>query len=157
MPLHQYSSDRRPPTNWDHFLAHPYSLVLSAWQVLAGGLILAMMTWSAFSVSQSLNRLPQPLLAAISVLIVVGGVSTMRGLLNDDDDLMVGWRTERTGLLLSATAWIVYTVTIVWSFPASVMTWTLTLALGAANLIRFRATQREERRTRARMAAHHQS
>src|SRR5438128_8828073 len=98
MPLHTYSTDRRPPTNWDHFLAHPYSLCISGWQILAGASVL-LTTLFHVTVSPSLARLPETLLAAIGILLVVGGASTIKGLLNDDDDLMVGWRVERTGLV----------------------------------------------------------
>ena len=154
MPLHGYTTDRRPPTNWDHFLAHPYSMGISGWQVLAGAGVL-ISTLTNIRVSQSLNRLPESLLAAVGALLVVGGVSIIRGLLNDDDDLMVGWRTERTGLVLSATAWIAYAVTILAAFPESVLTWTSGFMLAAAHLVRFRATRLEEKRVRARIAEHH--
>lgn len=156
MPLHGYSTDRRPPTNWDHFLAHPYSMCISGWQVVAGAGVLVS-TLTDIRLSQSLERLPQMLLAAVGALLIVGGVNVSRGLLNDDDDLMVGWRIERTGLVLSATAWLAYTVTIIAAFPASVLTWTSGLALASAHLIRFRATKLEERRVRARIAEHRNS
>ena len=39
MPLHGYSTDRRPPTNLDHMLAHPYAIAVAVWQIFAGSLV----------------------------------------------------------------------------------------------------------------------
>lgn len=153
MPLHGYTTDRRPPTNLDHLLAHPYSLWISAWQVLAGSVVVAA-TLFDISVSQSVQRLPQWLMAAIACLLIVGGASVIRGLLNDDDDLMVGWRIERTGLVLSATAWATYSIVLAVTFPGSLLAWTSGLALTFAHLFRLRATILEERRVRRRIAEH---
>jgi hypothetical protein len=151
MPLHGYSTDRRPPTTWDHFLAHPYSIGISGWQVLAGaGLLLS--TLADISLSPSLDELPDFLLASVGALLIIGGIGVIRGLLDDDDDLMVGWRIERTGLLLSATAWAAYATSILVAFPLSILGWTSGFVLAASHLIRFRATRLEERRVRARIA-----
>lgn len=149
MPLHGYSTDRRPPTNKDHLYAHPYSFVLCAFQVIGGsGAVLS--TLSNMSLSQSLDRLPESLLAAVGALLIVGGVLVIRGLLDDSPDLMVGWRTERTGLVLSATGWTSYAVTVAAAFPGSVLSWLLAFLIAAAHMIRFRATQLEERHSRER-------
>ena len=153
MPLHGYTTDRRPPTNADHLLAHPYSFLICAWQIIAGAGVLVS-TLTPVRLSQSLDRLPEVLLASIGALLIVGGLSVIRGLLDDSDDLMAGWRTERSGLVLSATAWIAYVATILAAFPQSVLSWTSGLALASAHLIRFRATRLEEKRVRARIAEH---
>lgn len=155
MPLHGYTTDRRPPTNLDHLLAHPYSLMISAWQVLAGAVVVAA-TLFDIRVSQSVQRLPEWLMIAVAALLMVGGISVIRGLLNDDDDLMAGWRTERTGLVLSATAWSAYSITLAISFPGSLLSWSSGFALALAHLIRLRATVLEERRVRRRIAEHQQ-
>jgi len=153
MPLHGYTTDRRPPTNWDHVLAHPHSFVLAAWQVLAGCGVLASLLWD-FSPSRSISRMPQPIIVGVCVLLFLGGVFIIRGLLDDSDDLMVGWKIERTGLVLSATAWSAYAATVAWSFPSSTLSWSLSLTLALAPTIRYHATVREERRVRARIAEH---
>lgn len=153
MPLHGYTTDRRPPTNRDHVLAHPHSFVLAAWQMLAGAGVLASLLWG-FSLSQSINRMPDEIVAGICVLLMGGGIFIIRGLLDDSDDLMVGWKIERTGLVLSATAWAAYAATLAWSFPSSTLSWSLPLALTLMHLIRYRATVLEERRVRARIAEH---
>jgi hypothetical protein len=151
MPLHGYTTDRRPPTNTDHLLAHPYSIFICGWQILAGAAVVASILLN-FALSRSLSRLPESLLAVIAAMLIVGGVSVIRGLLDDSDDLMVGWRIERTGLVLSATAWAAYAVTIIAAFPASVLTWTSALTFTGAHLVRLRATRLEEKRVRARIA-----
>lgn len=150
MPLRGYSTDHRPPTVLDHMLAHPYAMAVSSWQVLAGGLSL-LVTLFDFSVSQSVQRLPEPIIAALGTLLVIGGLQTIRGLLDDDDDLMQGWKIERTGLVISMAAWLGYLVTILGAFPGGVMTWTLCILMVAANWLRYVATRREERRHRARI------
>ena len=155
MPLHGYTTDRRPPTNRDHLLAHPYSVGISAWQMVAGASLLASVLWG-FGVSHSVSRMPDLLVSAIGALLLVGGMFVIRGLLDDSDDLMAGWRIERTGLILSATAWAAYSATIAYSYPASVLSWTSGLTLAAAHLIRWRATVLEERRVRARILEHPQ-
>ena len=155
MPLHGYTTDRRPPTNWDHALAHPYSISLALWQILAGGSVLASLLWD-FSLSKSIDRMPDPLIAGICGLLLIGGVTIIRGLLDDSDDLMVGWKIERSGLILSATAWAAYAVTVAVSYPASGLSWTLSLLLALSHLIRHRATVLEERRVRRRILEHPQ-
>lgn len=150
MPLHGYTTDRRPPTNADHLLAHPYSILISGYQVAAGSATMASTLWS-LKLSLSLQRLPEPLLVVVGALLVVGGLCVIRGLLDDHDNLMVGWRTERTGLILSATAWGAYGLTMLAAFPGSVLAWSFALVIATAHLIRLRATQLEERRVRARI------
>lgn len=150
MPLHGYTTDRRPPSNVDHLYAHPYAIVLALWQIV-GGLLTMLTTLTHLTVSQSVERMAQPLIAALAVLLVAGGAQTIRGLLNDDDDLMQGWKIERTGLILSAAAWGAYAVTILFAFPSSILTWSFALGIAVANAIRCRATVVEERRTRDRI------
>src|SRR5690349_18640138 len=104
MPLRGYSTDNKPPTVLDHLLAHPYAFTFGGWQMLAG-VAAVMVTLFDFTVSQALERLPQPLVAATGVLFAVGGLQIIRGLLDDDDDLMQGWKIERTGLIFTMAAW----------------------------------------------------
>ena len=150
MPLHGYSTDRRPPTVFDHILAHTFEMSVAAWQVIAGGLSL-LVTLFDFQISQSVQRMPQPAIAALGSFLLIGGVQCIRGLLDDSDDLMRGWTIERTGLILSGSAWLGYLVTVIAAFPASVMTWTLFVLMVAANILRYIATVLEERKHRARI------
>jgi hypothetical protein len=154
MPLHGYTTDRRPPTNRDHLYAHPYSILVALFQILAGIVFTMASLLGVLGVSQSLQQLPALLLLSLSAMLVVGGVSIIRGLLDDSDDLMVGWKIERTGLILSATSLGVFAFVIFWSFPKSVTGWGLAAFLAAAHLIRLRATVLEERRVRTRVEEH---
>lgn len=151
MPLRGYSTDNRPPTVLDHLLAHPLAITLGAWQVV-GGLLAILTTLFDFTVSPSLARLPQPIVAATGVLFAVGGIQVIRGLLDDSDDLMKGWKIERTGLILNVAAWGSFGVVVFGATPKSVLVWLLCLLVGVGgNALRFMATRREERRTRSRM------
>lgn len=155
MPLHGYTTDRRPPTNVDHILAHPYSMGIAFWQIFAGLTVLLTIV-TDLSVSESLDSLPDIVMASVGVLLLVGGASVIRGLLNDDDDLMVGWRIERFGLILSATGWAAYAVTQLAAMPDHVLSWTSALVFTVSHLTRYRATRLEEKRVRARIAEHAQ-
>lgn len=154
MPLHGYTTDRRPPSNRDHLYAHPYSMAVAAFQILAALVITAAAVLNLSGVSQSLQRLPATLLLMLSAMLLVGGVSIIRGLLDDSDDLMIGWKIERRGLILSATSLGIFAFVIASQFPKSVTGWGLSAFLTAAHLIRFRATVLEERRVRTRVAEH---
>jgi hypothetical protein len=150
MPLHSYTTTNRPPTNTDHLLAHPYSIPLAVWQTIAGAVVL-LTTLTGIVVSASVARLPETLIATVGVLLIAGGTMILVGLLDDDNNLLKGWRTERTGLILSATAWLTYSTTLLLSYPGSVLSWSLGFAVAAMHSIRLRATQLEERKTRRSM------
>lgn len=154
MPLHGYTTDRRPPSVADHFYAHPYSMAVALFQILAGLVFTLATLLRVTNVSQSLQRLPGPILLMLSLMLIVGGVSIIRGLLDDSDDLMIGWKIERAGLILSATSLGVFAFVVFWSFPKSVTGWGLAAFLTAAHLLRLRATILEERRVRTRVAEH---
>lgn len=156
MPLHGYTTDRRPPSNLDHLYAHPYSIGISALQTVAC-VIIVVSTVLDVQVSQAMARLPEGLLFILSALLLVGGGAIIRGLLDDSDDLMVGWKIERTGLILSGTAWIVFGYTIWASFHAAVLAWLWCGVLGVCHAIRYRATVLEEKRVRERVAQHEQT
>lgn len=156
MPLHGYTTDRRPPSNMDHLLAHPYSIGISLLQIVAGLVIIVAATLS-LRVSSSIQRLPEVLLFILAALLLAGGVGIIRGLLDDSDELMVGWKIERTGLVLSTTAWLVFGVTISAAFPGAVLAWIWCFVLGICHPIRFAATILEERRIRRRIAQHEQT
>lgn len=150
MPLHGYTTDRRPPTVLDHFLAHAFEMAVATLQIIAGALSL-LVTLFSFSVSQSVQRLPEPVIAALGAFFIIGGVQIMRGLLDDRDDLMCGWMIERTGLIFSTSAWLGYFVTIIAAFPQSIISWTMCLLLASACVLRYIATRLIERRHRARI------
>src|SRR5690349_669392 len=107
MPLHGYSTDRRPPTNLDHMLAHPYALAVAAWQVFAGGLVLTALIFQV-QLTTSAMRLPRVILFALCIVLIWGAVNVIRGLFDDSNDLRKGFRVERGGLILSGAGWTAY-------------------------------------------------
>lgn len=147
MPLHGYSTDRRPPTVADHLLAHPFELGLAAWGIIAGaaGILSAL---SDATVSPSIDRLPEWLAAIVGAMLVVGGAAIWRGLLDDSEDLMVGWRIERTGLIFSMAAWGAYGITVATMHPTSILSWSVAVLVVIMFAVRFKATRLEERRIR---------
>lgn len=147
MPLHGYSTDRRPPSVADHLLAHPFELGLAAWGVIAGGAGVLSAASNA-TVSASIDRLPDWLAAIVGTMLVLGGVLVWRGLLDDSEDLMIGWRFERVGLVLSIAGWLAYGVTVAAINPTAVLSWSVSAFVVAMYAVRFRATRLEERRIR---------
>lgn len=147
MPLHGYTTERYPPTILDHIYAHPFELALAVWGIL-GGLGSVAATVSHTQASAVMNALPTWLLILFGALLTVGAALIMTGLFDDSDDLMRGWRIERTGLVLSGFGWAAYTVTLAAVIPRNFIGWGLTGLLTLSMGFRFRATQLEERRVR---------
>lgn len=138
----------------DHWLAHPYELSIAVVGLTASLLILAGEIIAAITVSPAVDAMHGLVTWGIGLLGVPGHALIIAGLLDNDDDLMNGWRKERTGLVLSAFAWTIYTLAILAANPGSIVTWGFGLALIVAHGLRLRATQREERETRAALARH---
>ena len=153
MPHRRYHP-RTPPTAMDHWLAHPYELSLAVTGLTASLFILAGEIVPAITVSPSVDAMHGLVAWGIGLLGVPGHALIIAGLLDNDEDLMNGWRHERTGLVLSTFAWAIYTLAILATFPGSIVTWGFGVALIAAHCLRLRATQREERETRAAVARH---
>lgn len=148
MPLHAYSTDREPPSVWDHTLAHPFELMLAFFGSFGGILALFAAISSNATVSPSLDELPEWLGGIVGALLIAGGAAIIRGLLDDSDDLMKGWRIERSGLILTGFGWASYGVTIVAARPAAVLSWGSALCVVLMVTLRFVATVRQERRVR---------
>lgn len=145
---------RIPPTKLDHLLAHPYEIVLAAVGLAASLLILAGEIAAAITVSPSVDAMHGLVAWGVGLLGIPGHALIIAGLRDNDDDLMNGWRRERTGLVLAAFAWAIYTLADLAAFPGSIVTWGFGLAVIVAHCLRLRATQREERETRAALARH---
>ena len=153
MPHRRYHP-RTPPSMADHWLAHPYELSLAVVGLATSLFILVGEAFAAISVSPSVDALHGLVAWGIGLLGIPGHALIIAGLLDDDDDLMNGWRRERTGLVLAAFAWAIYTLAVAAVFPGSVVTWGFGLAVITAHCLRLRATQRQERETRAALARH---
>ncbi|MER7070979.1 hypothetical protein [Terrabacter sp. NPDC000476] len=147
MPLHGYTTDRRPPSNMDHVYAHQFELGLALFGML-GGLGAVLSAFTSVTVSPSIDRLPHWLAGAVGVLLLVGGGCVWRGLFDDSEDLMVGWRYERVGIVLTMAAWASYGITIATVSPRAVLSWGVAGIVVAMFGLRYRATVKEERRIR---------
>lgn len=148
MPLHGYTTDRRPPTVLDHYFAHSYEMILAAWCMLAGAYLAISTFIDELSVSPSVDMLPDWLALIIGGLLVTGGALQTWGLLDDSDDVATGWKLERMGLVLTFGAWVIYTGVIAAMIPGAVLSWTLGLAILTMTVLRFAATVVAERRLR---------
>jgi hypothetical protein len=132
----------------DHALAHTFEIAISAWAIIGGVLAVVAAFNDVTSVSPSLDRLPAVLAGAVGALLVLGGGGILHGIFDNSDDLMVGFRRERMGLVLKAAGWASYGVAIGWIAPASVLSWSLSVFMVAACLLRIEATRRSEARYR---------
>ena len=145
MPLHGYSTDRRPPTNLDHMLAHPYAMAVAAWQILAGSLVITALVFG-FGLNTSTMRLPKGPLFALCLVLLLGGINVIRGLLDDSNDLRKGFRVERGGLILSGAGWTSYGLSVLIANPGAVLSWSMGVIFSAAIGLRLVAGLREEGR-----------
>lgn len=145
MPLHGYSTDRRPPTNLDHMLAHPYAIAVAVWQIFAGGLVVTALVFG-FGLNTSAMRLPKAPLFALCLVLIFGGVNVIRGLLDDSNDLRKGFRIERGGLILSGAGWTAYGLSVLIGNPGAVLSWSMGVIFSAAIGLRIVAGRREESR-----------
>ena len=155
MPLHGYSTDRRPPTVLDHLLAHPYSFAVAVAQVTASALVTVALFRDYGLVSSAMD-LPPALIGVLAVMLTIGGVNVMRGLLDDSDDLRRGFHIERGGLILSGTGWLAYAVSVILGNPRAALSWAFALCLFGAMVLRGWAGRREETRIAKELRAHTQ-
>lgn len=148
MPARGYVSDRHPPTWFDHLLAHCFEVTISAWAIVGGGAAIFSAFNDQVTVSPSLDSLPNVLAALAGVLLLLGGGGVIHGLFDSGDDLMVGFRRERMGLVLSIGGWASYGITIAALSLGSALSWTLCVFMVAACSLRLEAIRRSERRLR---------
>lgn len=156
MPLRVYNrSARKPPTLLDHGLAHPFEIVIAVFGCFIGlCLTIAQMLdifglghhW--FVVNPELEMIDDHLALAYGLALTVGSVFMLNGLLDDKDDLMIGWARERMGLLIATGGWSSIAFTIVTLQHNRVFAWGLSLSVAVGCMVRFAATRIEERRTR---------
>ena len=151
MPLHSYSTTRRPPSVMDHVYAHPFELILATAGVLAGlASIAAALTHVATSPAMAL--LPPWVLLPFGLLLPAGGVLMATGIYDDSDDLMRGWRIERVGLVASGFGWAAFGIATAGLPTGNPVGVVLCCLFALAMVLRFRATVLEERRVRGAIA-----
>lgn len=144
MPTHVYVGFRRPPTWFDHLLAHPYELIISGYGAVGGAVAFVSAFNGDLSVSRSMDLLPYWVLALAGLLLVLGGGGIYHGLFDSSDDLGRGFSRERQGLALSSAGWAVFGICIYALSAKSFLSWGLCVALVVANILRFVATSRQE-------------
>lgn len=146
MPLRAYHhSSRNPPTALDHLLAHPYGIGVAVFQIVGGIAQLTTLAFPGITVSRSLDQMANGLVVILCSLLIIGGVLVILGIFDNDEDLMRGFRRERTGLILSGTAWVIFSIAIFVAFPSSVLTWAFGLVPFGGAALRVWATFLEER------------
>ena len=145
MPLHGYSTDRRPPTNLDHLRAHPYSIMIASFQIFAAAAVLGALIFG-YRFTSSVLQLPKEPLVGLCAVLIFGGINVVRGLLDDSNDLRRGFRIERGGLILSGAGWTASTVSVFVANHAAIFMWTLGLFISAAIALRLDAGRLEEKR-----------
>lgn len=132
----------------DHALAHPWEVPLAVFQIFGGGIGVVASLSDQITVSPTVDNLPWFLALAMCLMLAVGGVMTLFGIFDDGDDMMRGWRLERSGLILAATGWTVYTGILLATHPESLLGWAFGLVATVSAGLRTWATFREERRLR---------
>lgn len=147
MPLHSYSTTRRPPSVMDHVYAHPFELAVALAGTLTG-LAAVAAGLAGEAASPALGSLPRWLLIPFGALLALGGILMALGLFDDSEDLAKGWRIERMGLVGAGFGWAAFTVILIGYTPTNVTGWAFTALLVVAMWFRYKATQAEERRTR---------
>ena len=145
MPQHGYSTDRHPPTVRDHIYAHPYAFCVHGFQLSIGALVLVALVFR-FEFTSSVLRLPRGPLFALCLVLIFGGISVFRGLLDDSNNLRKGFRVERGGLILSGAAWTAYGICVLIANPLAIPNWSLAGFFSLAMGLRIAAGRREENR-----------
>lgn len=141
-PDHLYRTDRDPPGFTDRLYAHPFEIIL-AYGGAIGGIVALFAALSDEAVpSKSLEELPESLVGVIGVLLIFGAAGVLFGLFDTSKDLMVGWKKERGGIILSMGGWAGYGIAVLGIYPESILSWGLPLLTTVALYLRLRAIGR---------------
>lgn len=144
MPQHTYHVVHRPPTVNDHMMAHSMGIAMAAWGAYTG-LVSILTGVTSYTVSKALSDLPHLLIILIGLFLLVGSVGIISGLVDDSDDVVVGWRIERGGMTIAGTGWAAFFITTIsTNFPAT-LSWTLALFILLGYFFRWRATLKSEK------------
>lgn len=144
MPNHHYTITHRPPRLTDHFLAHGMSYAMAIWSMYVG--VVSVITGAtSFEVSKALIVLPGALTVGIGTFLIIGGWSIVAGLSDDSDDVRVGWRKERGGIVICGTGWLAFGVATLILAPAVTIFWSLALFMQIGMGARYWGTYEEEK------------
>ena len=156
MPSRLYRGST-PPTRRDHLLAHPYELGLALFGLVSCLGIITGELAPGVTVSLTIDALHGIVAWSVALTGLIGNLQIIRGLLDDGDDMVIGWAKERTGLVLAITSWGIYAVAVAALFPASVIGWSWAAAVALIHGVRLRATYAEEDQTREVVRRHEEA
>lgn len=149
MPTGSYRTLNEPPQFIDRILAHPYENTLLVLFTGFGLFIFGQTAGDQIVVSPAVHRLLPDVLATVMALLTLLGVAlAFVGLHWRGDTVSKGWAYERLGLSLIAAAGAAYAISVIYIFPASLMSWGFPLAMALASALRIVALVVMERRTR---------
>jgi hypothetical protein len=131
MPDRGYLVDH-PIAGRDHWLAHPFELILAAWSIVFGTLLAISAFVPGFSPSPSLENLHPSLTLPIGLLYVAGGIGTHWSYWCTSIDLGTAWTVERLSLLLLVASWTAYALAVIAASPDRIVQWGNGLAIASA-------------------------
>ena len=128
----------------DHVKAHPDRAAFSLVSILVGGLLIAATAIPGFVPSPSVESLPMRTAVATATLLGAGGAATFWGSITLSSDILLIWRTLRTGLFALWVGWLSYSLTVMTVYPESIIAWLTALGMSTVFFIHFWATRRED-------------
>lgn len=152
MPTHVYQPLRNPP-NWrDRLLVHPLDTTVAVVAVFFGVLVALSLFVDEFIPSQSMDKMPWPVVVLVGAFLGAGGLLALVGLNWWGDTVSRRWALERFGWLLATGGFTTYAISVSWHYPGSLFSWCVPLALAAGCLLRFVSIVRIEKSVRQTLA-----
>lgn len=110
----------RPPSRWDHVLAHAGTFAAALWWIVFGALLLGpALAGGPWYASPTLAQLPMWASVLTGTLLLAGGALAGWGIQTTTPVLDRAWRAQKTGLPLAAGGWVFYTGTLVVTNPTA--------------------------------------
>ena len=148
MPTHVYHPTNTPPTLWDRLLVHPLDNAVAFLAVMFGLTSGVSILLPGFIPSASMDQMIWPVVVAVAVFLMAGGVLGLTGLHWSGDTVSDGWALERLGWLLSAAGFLVYAISVGFSYANSLYAWGVPLGLSLGCALRVWSVVKIERGTR---------
>lgn len=136
MPRHQYVPDPRIPGWLNRLLAHPFENAVAVVALFFGITLFIVAVSDEVVPSKALDNLSFGLSALMGVTAFFGAAGTLIGAHWWGENLGKGWIIERSGLAGLSSFYLVYGVSVVYSFPDSWFSWLQPIILGGACAVR---------------------
>ncbi len=136
MPTHVFHPARNPPSWWDRILVHPFDMTAGLVAVIFGVLMILSLSMPDFTPSNSMDKMPWPIIVLVSGFLGTGGLLALIGLNWRGDNVSTGWGLEQFGWWLAAGGFATYSITVSWHYPGSLFSWGIPLALSAGSAAR---------------------